>query len=257
MEDIRFEAMMNGVVNGDRKMLYFSNERYLAIDSNTKPIELYNYASGSVLIKGHYTQNTSLGHIAQDHRLAINKAITAEMNKLILGKNTRGESFPLLNSSLKALAHGNSFDKLRSAYNTIQKLTMLSTDRALRMRVQEHVDKSFARSYTRLMSHEQQQRFVTYAVNKVNKIGVESQSDMINLCAEIDKISTSLPTLKNLGINFSDNVANVQYIVDARKVSGQLQETFERSVAEVLNRKNEEWNVARQISRDEGPVMEI
>ena len=238
-------------------MLYFSSERYLAIDSNTKPIELYNYASGSMSIKGHYTQNPDLGHIAQEHKLALNKAVTAEMNKLILGTSTRGESFPLFNSSLKALAHGGTLDRIKSAYNTIQKMVTLSTDRVLRMRVQEYADKSFARSYMRLLNPEQQQTYINYAVNKVNKANIQSQLDMTNLCNEIDKMAAAIPTLKNLGINFSDNVAKVSYIMNARVLSGRFQEAFEESVANALSEKNKEWEIKRTLKEKEEVGFEI
>jgi hypothetical protein len=257
MEDIRFEAMMNGVARGDRQMLYFSNERYLAIDSNTKPIEFYNYASGSLPIKGHYTQDLTLKKIALDHQFAVNKAVSAEMNKLILGKNTRGEAFPLFSSSIKALAHGNSLDKIRSAYNTIQKLSILTTDRALRLRTQEMADKSFARSYTRLMTPELQQEYITKAANKIQTIPVNTKLDLDGVCDLIEKFSASIPTLQNMGINFSDTVANVPVIINARTVAGRFKEAFEKEMIDVLKDKNQEWHQSVSGLYDESYVISI
>ena len=240
IDENRFEAMMNGVLNGDRQMLYFDNRRYLEIDSETKPIEFYNYASGSLPIKGHFTTDPNLHKISQMHKVAVQSAVTAEINKLIVGKNTRGESFPILTSSLKALAHGSSFETIQSAYCTVNKISQLTNDRVLGMRLQEYADKSFARSYIRLLSPEQKQFTVEQAANRISSMDVRSQDDIQNVCNEISKTISSMPTLKNLKINFSDRLAKLPIIMEAREISGQFQNDLENRFASILKEKCEQ-----------------
>lgn len=241
IDENRFTAMLNGVLNNERQMLYFDNKKYLEIDSDNKPIELYDYESKALPINGHFTRDANLRKVAQDHQIAVHSAVTAEMNKLIVGKGTRGESFPIFDSSIKALEHGNSFDTILSAYNTVQRASTLTQDRILRLRTQEYADKSFARSYMRLMTQEKQQNYITRAVNKIQALNVTSKDNMINVCDEIDRVMSTVPTLSNMKVNFSDKVSNVKVIMDARQISGQFQEKLEESLANVLREKSAQF----------------
>ena len=237
MDELRFNAMLNGAIDGERQLLYFNSEKYLRIQSDTKPLELYAQQSVSLPIGGHFTADLRLRKISQDHKASIQRAVTAEMNKLILGRSTRGEEFPLLKSSLNALAHGNDIHKIQSAYNTVQKITELTPDRILKMRVQEYTDKSFAQSYIRLLSTELQQKYIDMAVRKVQAVNARTQSDLNGVCDEIDRVVSAMPTLKNLNVHFSDSVAHVSAIMEARAISGKLQEALETRLADVLRDK--------------------
>ena len=238
--DGKFFAMLNGALNGDREMLYFNNKRFLKIDSPYKPIELYDHENKAISINGYFTRDPELRRISQEHQHAIQRAATAEMNKLIIGKSTRGESFPIFNSSVKALAHGSSFETIKSAHKDIQRMSTLTMDRVLAMRTREYADKSFARSYTRLMTPEIQQDYIEKAVERIGRINVNSQMDLENLCNEIEDATSKIPTLSNLKINFADNLANVRIIMDARQVSGQLQVELEQKLAKILMEKTTE-----------------
>jgi hypothetical protein len=247
MESAKFDHIMSDVLDGKRQLLYFDSHRYLRINSQTKPAELCNYASCFLPIKGHFSQDPNLRRVAQNHQIAVQRAVTAELNKLIVGRSSRGESFPIFTSSLRALAYGDSIDQLRSAYNTIKRIIELTPDRILRLRAQEYADKSFARSYVRLMTHDAQQSYMDMAVRKIAAIQVDSQSDLDDVCNEIEKLTSSVPTLKNLGINFSDRVSGVQIVMNARQISGQFQDTLENVLANILRDKS---NRVNEMQRD-------
>ena len=246
IDERKFEAILNGALDGKRQMLYFDSARYAKIDSYTKPMELCNYESQSKSISGHFTQDQGLKDRALEHQVAVRCAATAEMKKLIVGNYTRGESFPILTSSLNALAHGRSLDVIRSAYNTVQKISTLTRDRVLSMRTQEYADKSFAKSYIALMPQDVQQDYISRAVNRINSMSVRSQSDLLHVCDEIDRLTSKAPTLKNLGINFSDNVSRAPVIMEARQISGQLQDKLEKELANVLREKSTELKRSQQ-----------
>ena len=248
IDDLKFNAIFNSVLNGKRQMLYFDHDKYMQVESGMKPIEFCNYQSFSMPIRGHFTQDAKLKDINLDHREALSKAATAEMNKLILGKITRGDSLQLFGSSVNALAHGNTLDTIKSAHSTIQKLSSLTTDMILRRNVGEYADKSFALSYTRLLTPEIQNNCVSRAKRRIDRIGVGSQADIEYVCDEIERVMKTLPTLKNMNVDFSDRVASVPSIIKAREASAQLQEAVENELAVILNRKNEELKMNRQMS---------
>jgi hypothetical protein len=257
MDIFKFESIFNAVLNGNRQMLYFNNDRYLSIDSPTKPVEFCNYTSGSLPIKGHFTQDPNLRKIAQAHQIAVRSAVTAEMNKLIVGRSTHGEAFPLLTSSINALERGTDIAKVLSAYGTVQKIAPISTDRGLRLKTQEYADKAFARSYIRLMTPELQQEYITKAVDRIKSMSVESQSDLNGICNEIDRLSIKIPTMQNMKVNFVDSVANVKVVADARQISGQLRIAFEDEMAKVLIEKNIELQKNGATHDDQDHTIEI
>jgi hypothetical protein len=257
IDEMKLYRIMDDVLTGNRRMLYFDNQKYLDLDSTLKPVELNNYESRALPIRGHFTQNPNLRKIAQGHQIALQTAATAEMNKLFIGRGVRGEAFPLLTSSMNALERGTSLDRVKSAYGTVYKITKLSTDRALRLRTQEMADKSFARSYLRLMTPELQQEYITKAANKIRTIPVNTKADLDGVCDLIEKFSDSIPTLQNMGINFSDTVANVPIIVNARIVSGQFKEAFETEMIGVLKDKNQEWHQNRNGLDDQEYAISI
>jgi hypothetical protein len=247
-----FHAMLNGVNNGRHELLYFDTEQYRALDYQNKIPALENNTFEPKKIFGHFKPFENISQVLRDHKQAIRSAADAAVLQFgTKDKNIRQDMYhgPFWRAVDILKSEVSKLEDILEARTLIDKTCSRARDKYAVKKTREKTDVLFAQAYVRIMTKDKQNRILQSACSSVEKLSdyIKTEDDMDIMYDETDKIETAVPTLKNLSIVFSGNVVDNQYVIQAGKVSGQLEEIISSGLQELIDRKYEEidgynWN---------------
>lgn len=228
-EEKFFKILNNSELRGD--ILYFDPEQYSKCNPTYQTSTLLNKSYTATQIRGHFTPRENVDKLIAASTNRARQAAELTMIKAyddgyLSYKDHYYEPFEtaikILNSKEKSI------DDLKIAKHLIDRACKLVRDREIVEKTRALTDPLIAKYYCELIQSPQIKTELETAVERVDNMDVLGL-DVDDVYDAIEEVEGRVPTLKNIGIEFSDKMASHPDVIAAYNLSHDIaNETSDR-----------------------------
>lgn len=236
--DVRFFKKLEDAYNRN-EILYFDPVQYRQLPVEKQTNEFLGLGPISKPICGEVRVGDFITKQKRDWTVKVGRTASVEIERVGQGKFIFSDSEykPLL-SAIKTLESNTvSINDLLNAREMIKRTCIISRDKEAVIALLSKTDIMFAKQYVKLMDEQTQNAIINGAANIISQIDVKNDDDVEYMYNAIDKATEESPTLKNLGVAFTEHVASNPHILAAQKASASLDKGLIGRLSDIANQK--------------------
>ena len=222
LEDKFFKILNHAAARGD--LLYFDAEQYAHLNPQYQTPTLLSKQSFSTPLRGHVMPRENGEEILRRSTDRARQAAEVTVQRAVSRSyfSYAEHDFPIFNQALDTLYQPEkTVNDLLFAKAVIDKTRILIRDRQIGQQIQEHTDPMIARYYTAMTKSPALQNEINNKMAEIESMDLTGL-EVDDVYDTIEAVEQTVPTLKNIGISFSDQMFSHDDVTKAMQASAQL-----------------------------------